>query len=321
MKNRSIPNKQPAGQAIKQNGVALLTVLLVLALASVTAVQLAELQQFSVRRSELLLHRQQAKHYLLGAERWAQSILRRDRDNNDTDHEDEDWARTPPVLPVTGGYVSGRLNDLQGRFNLNNLLTADNTIDERQLQIFSRLLEQLELPTGIASAVADWLDEDSQLRFPDGAEDSDYLLANPPYMAANQRFADPSELRLVKGVSSEVYTILQPFVCALPRQVAINVNTAPAELLAALDPTLDSATAQRLVEDRKQQEFNSVEEFIIATRIPEPLFRPEEIAVGSDFFLLNATAEIGSAQAQLHSILQRSEQQDTVISRSFGANS
>ena len=321
MKIRGTFEKQPAGQAIRQNGVALLTVLLVLALASVTAVQLAELQQFSVRRSELLLHRQQAKHYLLGAERLAQLILRNDRDNNHTDHKDEDWARTPPVLPVTGGYVSGQLDDLQGRFNLNNLLTAENTIDERQLQIFSRLLEQLELPTGIALAVADWLDEDRQLRFPDGAEDSDYLLANPPYMAANQRFADLSELRLVKGVSNEVYTILQPFVCALPQQVAINVNTAPAELLAALDPTLDSATAQRLVEDRKQQAFNSVEEFIIATRIPEPLFRPEEIAVGSDFFLLSATAEIGSAQAQLHSILQRSDHQDSVISRSFGASS
>ena len=67
MKIRGTFEKQPAGQAIRQNGVALLTVLLVLALASVTAVELAELQQFSVRRSELLLHRQQAKHYLLGA--------------------------------------------------------------------------------------------------------------------------------------------------------------------------------------------------------------------------------------------------------------
>jgi general secretion pathway protein K len=303
----------------QQSGVALLTVLLVLALVSITAVNLAEQQQFSVRRSELLIHRQQAKHYLLGAERWSLAILRRDRDANDTDHEDENWAQTPPTLPVIGGYVSGQLSDLQARFNLNNLLDPENNIDERQLQLFSRLLEYLNVPAGIATAVADWLDEDSQLRFPDGAEDSDYLLAAIPSLAANQRFADLSELRLIKGVDNDIYRRLRPFVSALPGNVPININTASVQLLAALDPGLDEATAQGLVDNRKQQAFDTVEAFLLATRLPEPQIKPEDISVSSDYFLLSAEAQVGSAQARLHSVLNRAVQQGIVISRNYGA--
>ena len=305
-------------QVNTQAGIALLTVLLVMAIASITAVQLIELQQFSVRRSELLLHRQQAKHYILGAERWALAILSRDQKASDTDHDGEDWATIPPALPVEGGFIKGQLSDLQARFNLNNILDAEGTINERQLLIFRNLLESLELPTSVAAAVADWLDEDSQARFPDGAEDSDYLLATPPYLAANQRFSDLSVLRLVKGVESDVYAKLKPFVCALPQTAAININTASEELLMALDPALDRATAQRLIDDRKQQAFTSVEDFISASKILDTQIKASEISVGSNYFLLDAEAEIGTAQAQLHSVLRRSDQQLSVISRSFG---
>jgi len=306
--------------ARSQTGVALLTVLLVLAIASITAVNLAEQQQLSLRRSEVLLHRQQAKQYLLGAERWALAILRRDRAANETDHADEDWARVPPALPVTGGYVSGQLSDLQARFNLNNMLGPENAIDEQQVELFKRLLEQLNLAPGIAAAVADWLDEDVQARFPDGAEDSDYLLSASPYLAANQRFADPSELRLIKGIDAATYQRLRPFICTLPGNVPVNINTASAELLAALDPAMDIDTAQQLVDERKQQEFTSSEGFIAAIRLPDLRLRPEDISVSSDYFQLNAEAEVGTARVQLRSILNRSAQQGIVISRSYGTD-
>ena len=303
-----------------QYGVALLTVLLVIALASVTAVQLASSQQFSVRRSELLLHRQQAKQYLLGAERWALAILIRDREANDTDHTGENWAQTPPALPISGGFVIGQLSDLQGRFNLNNLLTPEGNIDEVQLQILSRLLAQLELPESIAQAVSDWLDDDQQMRFPDGAEDSDYLIATPPYLAANRALTDASELRLIKGIDAVIYQKLLPFICALPGHVPVNVNTAPPQLLAALDPLLDSASGERLVAERTNQTFGSVVDFLAATGLEEPHIRHEDIAVGSDYFQLRAQAQVGSASAQLSSILRRDPQNLGVIMRRFGTD-
>jgi type II secretory pathway component PulK len=89
----------------RQSGVALLTVLLVVFLASVAAISLASVQQLAIRRSTLLLHQQQAHLYALGAEQWAAAILVRDLKDNQTDHLNETWATLPPALPVEGDVL------------------------------------------------------------------------------------------------------------------------------------------------------------------------------------------------------------------------
>ncbi len=112
----------PAEIAVRrQNGVALITVLLIVFLASVAAISLASMQQLAIRRSGVLLHQQQARLYTLGIEQEALLILIRDRQNNKIDHPGEAWANLPLALPVEGGTLSGRVRDLQGCFNLNNL--------------------------------------------------------------------------------------------------------------------------------------------------------------------------------------------------------
>ncbi len=64
--------------ARRDRRLALLTVLLVLALASVTAAALATLLQMDIRRNGLLAQQRQARAYLQGAEDWAAEILARD---------------------------------------------------------------------------------------------------------------------------------------------------------------------------------------------------------------------------------------------------
>jgi len=113
----------------RQRGVALITVLLIVFMASVAAASLMTLQSFTLHRSTLLLNQQQARLYTLGAEQWAIALLKRDlrndlEQNERVDTLQEDWATIPPSLPVEGGSISGRIEDLQGRFNLNNLLKA-----------------------------------------------------------------------------------------------------------------------------------------------------------------------------------------------------
>ncbi len=105
-----------------QRGVALITALFIVFLAAVAAASLATVQQITIRRSTLVLHHQQAQLYTLGAEQWALMILKRDQQDGNVDHREEDWAALPPTLPVEGGFVSGNLLDLQSRFNLNNVL-------------------------------------------------------------------------------------------------------------------------------------------------------------------------------------------------------
>ena len=123
---------------------------------------------------------------------------------------------------------------------------------------FHLLLQALQLPEEIAPAILDWLDTDSETRFPNGAEDEYYTRLEPPYRAANGPFADVSELRLVRGITPEIYEKLAPYVTVLDNAVPLNVNTAPAEVLMSLGPGLDRGTADLLVTSRQIQPWTTV---------------------------------------------------------------
>ena len=301
----------------RQGGVALITVLVVIFLATLTASQLAWQQQLSIRRSTLLHHQQQARLYVLGAEQWTVQVLARDHSRSRTDHLNEAWAKLTPVLPVTGGSVSGKLADLQGRFNLNNLL-QDGEIDQQQLATLQRLLELLDLDTGLALALADWLDEDQQMRFPDGAEDSDYMLAEPGYLAADRSLQSISELRLIKGIDEQVFAQLQPYVSVLPAPSAININTAPAVVLAALDDELSLEFVATLNTDTEA--FADVDSFLRRLAVAEVALTGDNLTVTSDYFLLRAVAQVGTARARLESVLRRGRNgHSAVLIRSFAS--
>lgn len=352
------------------SGVALITVLLIVFLASMTAISLATVQQIAIRRSTVLQHQQQARLYTLSVEQWAGLILMRDRQDNQTDHPGEEWANLPLALPVEDGVLSGKIRDLQGCFNLNNLWrpapgdsathpgdnqqrppkegtkSAENTddsasdqspapespkppdskqpssgkagLDKGQLQFLQRLLTRLELKPELASAIADWIDPDPDPLFPDGAEDSDYTVLNPPYLAANQPFASISELRLVKGVDQEAYNKLIPLVCVLPPGIPLNINTAPALALAALDEKVELADLERLLEDRPAKGYENVDEFLNAAKMTLDAPTKALLSTDSQYFLLQAEARVGDGRAMLYSIIFRDENGVRVLRRSFG---
>ena len=105
--------------------------------------------------------------YVQGAEAWAADILRQDLvDSPESDHLGEQWAIELPPLPVDGGAIVGRLEDLQGRFNLNNLVGANGMENELARRQFERLLLSVDVDPALAGAVVDWLDPDTELRFP-----------------------------------------------------------------------------------------------------------------------------------------------------------
>lgn len=303
----------------KQRGVALITVLLVLALASLTAVGLSERQQLDLRRTTVLAHQQQTRLYLHGAEQWAAQRLARDSRDSDTDHLDEDWATELPPLPVTGGWVGGRLNDLQGRFNVNNLTHPDLEISAAQQAVLERLLDRLGLDTDPVQALLDWLDPDQEPRFPGGAEDSYYRTLDPPYLAANRPLTSITELRLIRGFEPPSPTLLEPLLSALPERTPINVNTAPAELLAALDPRLDDTAVERLLAAREERPFSDGTDFIGATGLEDFALPAEQLSGRSRYFLLEVQARVGDAEARMLSLLRRNDAGVTrSLLRSYG---
>jgi general secretion pathway protein K len=210
-----------------QRGVAILTAILIVAIGTVIAVNLMWQGTLDMRRAEAALAADQGLMFVQGAEAWAADILRQDLvESPDADHLGEVWATELPPLPVDGGTIMGRLEDLQGRFNLNNLVGPDGMENQLMRRQFERLLNSVEVDPALAGAVVDWLDPDTDLRFPSGGEDVTYSGADPPYRTANTMATSISELMAVAGFDREAYLKVAPYVTALPLGTKLNVNTA-----------------------------------------------------------------------------------------------
>jgi len=305
----------------QQRGVALVTALLVVSLVTVAAVTMATRLQVDMRRTSNLLNGEQAYAYAIAAESWAYVILRRDQEESDFDSLGENWASALPPIVVEGGFVNGHIEDLQGRFNINNLIEDDGepsdaevSVNDEELAYFKRLLEVLDLEPALAPALLDWIDADINTRYPDGAEDDTYLLSEPPYRAANRPVASISELRLVKGFTREVLAVLEPHITALPEETVININTATPAVLQALHQELDDSGVEQLIADRGEEGYEDVDTFIEHDALAG-LDLDIDIDNTSDWFRVLTATRVGRGQAHLESIFRRGIERSQIISR------
>ncbi|MCH7893348.1 MAG: type II secretion system minor pseudopilin GspK [Proteobacteria bacterium] len=299
----------------RQKGVALLTALLLVALVTILTVNLQWDTSLDIRRSQNLFEADQALLYALGAEAWASEILQTDARDSDTDHTGEDWATPVPTLPIEGGAIRGFLEDMQGRFNLNNLVGRRGQVDEVALEQFERLLTVLELDPALARITVDWLDHDLEPGFPSGAEDSFYTARIPPYRTANLALTSASELLAIGEMDAASYLILAPYVTALPNGTALNVNTASAPVLRSLSDQISDTVAENLVGERGDQGFDGLAAFADLVE-PEIL---QSLELSSSFFRLTADVSIGSTRFTLYSLLERNNGQLIPVMRTFNS--
>ncbi len=301
-------------RATRQRGVALVTALLVVSLATVAAVAMATRFQIDLRRTGNLLNGEQAYAYALSAESWANVVLREDLRESKHDSLDEGWSTALPPIPVEGGFVNGRVEDLQGRFNVNNVVKVGGSVNKLQLEYYKRLLDLLGLEPELAPALLDWLDGDINATFPDGAEDDEYLRADIPYRAGNRPLVDVSELRLVKGYTPEVILALEPHVTVLPVPTPININTATPIVLQALHAELDESDIEQLIATRDETAFTDLKEFLAHDALAGL-----EIAVATDikteWFSVLTDVSVGRGRARLESILFRKTGRPQIVSR------
>ncbi len=306
-------------------GVALVTAMLIVALATIAAVAVTSRQQFDIRRSANLLNGEQSYQFALGVESWAVQVLTRDGQQNQIDTLNEDWAQQLPPQIVSGGQVTGHIEDLQGRFNLNDLVDAGGQPVANAVDILQRLLTLLNIDNQtLPYAVVDWIDPDQNVNINGGAEDGEYLSKQPPYRTANNPMVSASELLLINGLQPADYLKLAPYVCALPTTTAINVNTASAQVLAAVS-NIPLSGAQQMVADRTQNPYNSITDYTNALQKvggpatpPANAGSPANVSVSSDYFLVAADAQFGNGRSRLFSELHRTATQTSVILRAQG---
>ena len=297
-------------------GVALITAILITALAGSVAAALAWDSALDLRRTTVMLYRDQAVQVALGAESWLQSILRQDLEDSETDHLGEIWASELPGLPIEGGEVFGAVEDLQGRFNINNLIGQDGAIDEPSLEQFRRLLRALGLDPRFAGIAADWIDANQEAEFPDGAEDPIYTSLIPPYRTANQMLSSASELAALEGIDKVSLDTLLPHIVALPGRTSVNVNTATAAVLQSLSEEMSVADVERLLAERGQSGFNDIGGAFSSIVPPEVM---NQLVETTNFFQLKVIVRIDTVRITYYSLLERGPRGDvTPILRSLG---
>ncbi|MGB5679976.1 MAG: type II secretion system minor pseudopilin GspK [Gammaproteobacteria bacterium] len=305
---------------VRQRGVAIITALLIVAIAATVSVTMSTRLQLDVRRTGNMIAGEQAYLYALAAESWSQRILKNDRQKNEIDHLGENWAMDVPPIPVEGGYIRGRLTDLQSCLNLNALLedAPDKPVARPRLE---RLMTNLGLDNALVQAIIDWLDNDLQTTIPDGAEDVYYMNLERPYRTANRPILSISEMRLIRGFDDpRIYETLLPHVCAFGITAPININTASAEVLRSLADGISPSDVNDIVKQRTEEAFNTIQEFTSFNELGKIITSTENLSVDTEYFMLTVESTIGQVRIMTYSIIHRSSDGATrVIARSQGA--
>lgn len=290
---------KPSGES----GIALLSAILVLVIASVISVSIAHQGAFSIRKTSRIQLMDKARHYALGLEDWARIFLSKDRKDSSVDHLGEDWAIGIPGLPIEGGFLAGYLEDEQAKFNINNLLGSEESVNR-----FKRLCNNLNVDTTFVPALLDWLDEDFEVRYPDGAEEN-----YDSYRVANREMVDVSELFLVKNVTTEIFQTLRPHIAALPGPTKLNVNTMSETIFLSLGDDLE---ADAFIDEREEKEFSDVQDFIQRLQLT---LEESGLSVSTNYFSAHGQVTVGEQELSLNSLIYRdSEGKTVIISRTLG---
>jgi general secretion pathway protein K len=285
--------------ARQQRGIALLIALLTVVLAAVLIAGLLDRGELAFARTRNTLRSEQAEAYADGLEAYAARVLIKDAEDTGDTNADI-WAMPLPPQTVPGGAIRASMRDLNGCFNLNNLLLQARG-GTTWAKMFTRLLDVLGLDRSVLGSVQDWLGAPGA---PDDVNTTDaFYLAQPvPYRSAQRAFAHVSELRLVRGVTSEVYARLAPYVCALPPGTPINVNTASVPVLRTLGPGISEAVAESLWQNGKarwtgnfRQEWSNVA--VDATE--------DKAGAVSSYFLARSEIDLDGVLLTFFSVIQR----------------
>ena len=297
----------------RAQGAAIILAMLIAALAAAVAVAVAAEQQrwfadVADRRDQV-----QAQALALAGVQWARQIMQDDARAGTIDHLGEAWAYPLPRTPLENGSIEGRIEDAQGRLNINNLATDDGLGKEEKARL-GRLFAQRGIAPRTVDAIAASLlsiPESSGMQGAGAAgvgatgNGGPGNSTSPPTLPRNLRPVRASEMAATRGVSVREVTLMLPFVVALPAATVLNVNTATPDVLAAAIPGLSADALATLVADRARKPFATLADF--RSRLPSGATVPNETALGvaSSYFLVSVRARQGTTLAQARALLRR----------------
>ncbi len=314
----------------RQRGVALLTAIVLFAVATILAAAITYNKAMAARRAAATFTLEQALQAGMAAEALAALALEDAAKRNGTETLlSQPWAQPfgPVEIEETGIFIQGQLEDLEGRFNLNNLVKFDQqvgsfVVDPEQVAVFQQLLDDLGLESKWADLMVDWIDPDIAPYGPNGGEDTLYLSQNPSYRPPNTFITSPSEMLALPGFGAERYAKLAPYVTAIPTGSKVNLCTAKGVVLDAVRADgQDEFRTNDPAQQRTKGCFPSSNEYLSGLRDPDKRNEvTNRIDTMSETFRLMSVVRIGTAEFVLYSLLRReSNGQVRTLQRSFGS--
>ncbi len=292
-----------ARPAMNARGAAIVMAMLLAALAAIIGATLLWQQERWLGEHERRRDQVQAQALAMAGVQWARQIVFENAPPSVV-HLGQPWAFRLPATPIENGSIGGYISDAQAGLNVNNLASGSSTSASSRGAL-QRLFAELGVPATFLNALGDWVDADDRASEDGGAEDPYYLAQSVPRLAANAPLRRVSELLAVRSADPILVSRLLPFVDAVDAPSAVNVNTAPPEVLMAAIGGLDPTSAAALVTARTQAPFGSVADF--RNRLPGTALVDEStLTVKSDWFIVSIEARQGDTVARARALLKRS---------------
>lgn len=290
----------------RETGIAVVSAMLLAALVISIASAMVFNQQRFINRLENHFSATQSRWMIEASIHWSRTILAEDAKSGSVDHFKENWAIRLPATPFEGGTISGFITDEQQFCNVNNATLADTT-NRGGTKFFKRLLTSLNISTGALDALIDWIDVDSDITYPYGAEDEHYLTQPIPYRTANQPLTEIGNLSRVQGFTDENITRLKHYCVALPEKTPVNINTVSPELLRLMVPELSEFELQTIIVARNAHPIESIAEINKQLEQKKITLSEIDFSVGSRFFLVTSQTQFGKSTIIAEALLKREE--------------
>ncbi|SMN11369.1 General secretion pathway protein K [uncultured Candidatus Thioglobus sp.] len=286
-----------------QRGVALVSVLIIVALISLAVSLMWQQQASNLNNTKHIINSNQAISYLYSIEAWTQSILK----NNDAkvDDTEEDWAKEIPPILIPNGIIAGKISDFQARVNINQIITINQDAGQAFLN---------PNYNGCLNTLNTLLEQDFMSDFI-----LDYINTRQPL----QKFAHLSQFKQVEGIEFKDYLKIKPYLYASEQNNPININTASAKVISCLHPDLSPSAAESIITSRPfksladaqraiQQALNGLTFGQVTKK-----FNNKLISINSHYFLLESDININNTHLKAQTLFHRKSNLISVVERSY----
>ncbi len=304
---------KPVSSSKNQKGVAVVTVLLLTVLCLSIVTSLFWEQQVQVRSIENQRLQLQQYWILRGALNWAKLILIEDAKFSATDDLTEPW-NTPLMETRLDEYakdskiqtnsvdaiLSGYIVDAQSKFNIIRLAT-NGKINSNNVEIFARLLRDLDLPSHLSLVFGTAL-----------ANQQKWSVHEDKLISGTIGFSNLNDLLALPGFNNKILRLLEEHIIILPRITKTNINTASLSVIAA---ELDIAytDARNLVAMRENAIFLDTSDFVSRTLQLGLKVQSRNITVKSDFFIILGNVKINKSLIQKKCLIERTPESAYLI--------